>query len=295
VKATARQDKALLLKTAQTVADELKQRSEGTSLRLRWPFRVGQVNTGGWRAKIGDLGKGQPCLQIWLDLFAGYDARKFNFCFYLNDRAKLRRMANRASKQLPVYRRITEKDTERDGFYFLSERLHQDEFGPVILEEYWGKWCYYGIYLSAGSGINPKLCARAAAFFETVARTMPDGEPENETHEIYAQIENRKLVVSHIQRERSRFLASECKERDKYQCQVCNMRFEQTYGDIGKTFAEAHHIIPLSELKGRVKTRLDDLVTVCANCHRMLHRMDDKRSDVQKLKAIVSKHRGRRK
>jgi 5-methylcytosine-specific restriction endonuclease McrA len=288
MKTNPRQDKTLLLNTAREVFEELSNRTEGTSFRLRWPSRVGVVPTGGWRAKIGDLGKGQPRLQIWLDRFAGHDTRKFNFCFYWADRTKMRRLANRAAKQLPVHRRITEKDTERDGYSFLSEPLHRDEFGPVILEEYRGKWCYYGIYLSVGK--NPKLCVRtAAAFFETVARTIPRPNvlQESETNDIYPQFENRKLVVSHIQRERSRFLADGCKRRDDHRCQVCGMRFKEIYGSkLGDGFAEAHHRIPLNKLKARIKTQVEDLATICANCHRMLHRMDDKYDDVEKLKRI---------
>ena len=34
-----------------------------------------------------------------------------------------------------------------------------------------------------------------------------------------------------------------------------------------------------------------DLVTVCGNCHRMLHRMDGKPDDIAKLKAIIRKNR----
>lgn len=47
MKTTASQDKALLLKTAQTVFKELENRTKGTSLHLRWPGRIGKVNTGG--------------------------------------------------------------------------------------------------------------------------------------------------------------------------------------------------------------------------------------------------------
>jgi hypothetical protein len=118
LKTSPRHDKALLLKTARAVVEKLWHRTEGTSLRLRWPSRVGVVNTGGWRAKIGNLGKGQPSLEIWLDHFAGYDARKFNFCFFMDNRAKVRRLAERAAKQLPIQKRITGDDTERDGIIF---------------------------------------------------------------------------------------------------------------------------------------------------------------------------------
>lgn len=294
------QDKALLLKTARAVVEELWHRTEGTSLRLRWPSRVGVVNTGGWRACIGNLGKGKPSLQIWLDHFAGYDTRKFNFCFFGDSVAKMRRLADRAAKQLPIHRRITHKDMDKHGgkFYFLNERLSRKEFGAAILEEYWGEWSYYGIYdltvRSDGNEVNPKLVARAASFFESVARTLPKAKQENEEREVYPQIENRKIVTSHLHRERSSYLATERKIHDDYECQVCGLRFEDAYGKLGVSFAEAHHRVPLHRLSGKVKTRMEDLATVCANCHRMLHRMDGKSGDVQKLSLIVSKHKRRR-
>ena len=38
------------------------------------------------------------------------------------------------------------------------------------------------------------------------------------------------------------------------------MTFEEIYGEFGKEFAEAHHIIPLSKLRGRVERSPDDSV-----------------------------------
>ena len=75
---------------------------------------------------------------------------------------------------------------------------------------------------------------------------------------------------------------------------MCGLRFEDAYGTIGEGFAEAHHRIPLHRLSGKVKTRMEDLATICANCHRMLHKMEGKRNDVEKLKAIVRKRKKRR-
>lgn len=55
-------------------------------------------------------------------------------------------------------------------------------------------------------------------------------------------------------------------------CEVCGFDFEETYGDLGKGFIEAHHIQPLSEYSENDTTTEDDLALVCSNCHRMLHR-----------------------
>jgi len=238
-------------------------------------------------------------MEIWLDHFAGYETRKFNFCFFMYSRARLVQLAKCAAKVLPVHKAITGDDTEQDGYHFLRKRLPRAEFGLAIKEEYWGKWFYFGIYdltpRSAGTEADPKLVARAVEFFEDVARTMPRAKERDVEREIYPQIENRKVVTSHLHRERSGYLAGERKRHDDYTCQVCDLRFEDAYGkDLGEGFAESHHRTPLSKLKTKVRTCLEDLATVCANCHRMLHKMDGKRNDVEKLQGIVGKRRANR-
>ena len=55
-------------------------------------------------------------------------------------------------------------------------------------------------------------------------------------------------------------------------CQVCKFSFEETYGEIGKDYVEAHHIYPISQLTAETITKIEDIAFVCSNCHRMLHR-----------------------
>ncbi|WP_419887599.1 EVE domain-containing protein [Neobacillus niacini] len=72
-------------------------------------------------------------------------------------------------------------------------------------------------------------------------------------------------------------------------CTVCNFNFEDIYGDHGKDFIEIHHIKPLSTLG--VATEIDpstDLVPVCSNCHRMLHRNRDNVLTVDDLRKMVN-------
>ncbi len=78
-------------------------------------------------------------------------------------------------------------------------------------------------------------------------------------------------IISEMTR-RNPDLAREVKERDNYTCVVCEFNFFETYGEIGKNFAECHHLVPFSVLRGRRISTIDEAVTVCANCHRMLHR-----------------------
>jgi predicted RNA-binding protein with PUA-like domain/5-methylcytosine-specific restriction endonuclease McrA len=75
-------------------------------------------------------------------------------------------------------------------------------------------------------------------------------------------------------------------------CAVCGFNFEEVYGEHGKDFIEIHHKNPLSTLKAA--TEIDprtDLVPVCSNCHRMLHRDREHVISVEELKNIIKNRR----
>lgn len=279
-----------LLATARNIASALKLRASGTQLRIRVPSRCTATNTDGWAVKIGDLGKDQPYLEIWLDRFSGHVERQFSAWFRAEKRSEITAIVDRLSAQLWPVRCVDAEDIDRESYLVLNKRLVRSEFiSPILVED--GEFrSFYGIYSLANRASikgTANFCNRATAFFEDVARELPTGVVAEEQLEVYPRIENRKLVASHLRRERSRLLATECKIRDNYQCQVCEMRFESVFGSLGAEFAESHHIIPLSKLKENVVTRLEDLATVCANCHRMLHRMDGTENDIPKLRAII--------
>jgi len=63
------------------------------------------------------------------------------------------------------------------------------------------------------------------------------------------------------------------KSLGRLDCEVCRFSFQDRYGPLGSNFAECHHRIPLSELRTGQPTTLSDLAVVCANCHRMIHRV----------------------
>lgn len=70
-----------------------------------------------------------------------------------------------------------------------------------------------------------------------------------------------------------------------YKCMVCGFDFEEVYGEIGKRFIEVHHVKPLHKLDEEVVVNPEtDLVCVCANCHRMIHRNSNKVLSVEELR-----------
>lgn len=88
--------------------------------------------------------------------------------------------------------------------------------------------------------------------------------------------EGRVLSRVHKVRERSRKLimdkkSSVLRNGGRLACEACDFDFSDFYGERGSGFIEVHHTTPLHSLLPGMKTRLDDLALLCANCHRMIH------------------------
>lgn len=72
---------------------------------------------------------------------------------------------------------------------------------------------------------------------------------------------------------------------------VCDFDFEEAYGELGKDFIEVHHMKPLYSLEEEIEINPEeDLVCLCSNCHRMIHRRRDKILTVEELKEIMEEH-----
>lgn len=77
-------------------------------------------------------------------------------------------------------------------------------------------------------------------------------------------------------------------ETHGFSCHACEFNFEKVYGERGKDFIEIHHINPLSKLeKEELINPVTDLVPLCANCHRMIHRKKGEVLSVIELKEII--------
>ena len=99
-------------------------------------------------------------------------------------------------------------------------------------------------------------------------------------------------IVRHINKENEIIktdpkLIRQLKKNSNYTCQACGLKYEKIYGDYSKKkdFIEAHHIEPKFKVKEGAETNkkmsrsAKDFAMLCANCHRMIHRMMKKEKD----------------
>ncbi|WP_085592316.1 HNH endonuclease [Pseudomonas sp. B14(2017)] len=71
-------------------------------------------------------------------------------------------------------------------------------------------------------------------------------------------------------------------------CKACGFDFEQAYGEHAKGFIHVHHVVPISDFGGEKAVNPEtDLVTLCANCHAVVHRKRDKTLSVDELKGML--------
>ena len=104
-------------------------------------------------------------------------------------------------------------------------------------------------------------------------------------------MEGTQWLKKHYARERNRSLIDKKKEYfaaahdGRVYCEVCHFDFSQHYpSSLGNGFIEVHHLAPLfTDLQPR-RTTLDDLLLVCSNCHRMIHRSRDVDKNLQILR-----------
>jgi predicted HNH restriction endonuclease len=72
------------------------------------------------------------------------------------------------------------------------------------------------------------------------------------------------------------------------ECKACGFDFERAYGEHAKGFIHVHHVVPISDFGGEKAVNPEtDLVTLCANCHAMVHRKRDLTLSIDELKAML--------
>jgi 5-methylcytosine-specific restriction protein A len=135
-------------------------------------------------------------------------------------------------------------------------------------------WLYWGTFTTEFSSTWKADLARYSEGKRPIVRVIVL-KPELVLPEAGAKgfLEGACGQVTRDVRERSKDARNACIKIFGYACAVCDMNFENRYGEIGHEFIHVHHRSSMSEKVGEytVDPKLD-LIPVCPNCHAMLHR-----------------------
>ena len=151
---------------------------------------------------------------------------------------------------------------------------------------------------ASGIHINDTVLPKLHELWAEVTMEYPDNPEESVYEEKIAHTDNdtaetdgivegtKKAVYTTIYERNPKVRRDFLKDKKHLQCEVCGFDFEKKYGSLGAGFIEVHHKKPVSE--GEHITDLEnDLVMLCSNCHRMIHRGKYHMITVEELKGII--------
>ncbi len=102
-------------------------------------------------------------------------------------------------------------------------------------------------------------------------------------------VEGKSYVQYGIKYERNQALRNEAIKIHGTTCKVCGFDFKAKYGDLGEGFIEIHHLKPMFSIKREIKVNPQkDLVPLCSNCHKMIHRNAKQPLTIKELTKIVN-------
>lgn len=101
--------------------------------------------------------------------------------------------------------------------------------------------------------------------------------------------EGKKIEIYTYKYERNPKLRAEAIRLHGFTCRACGFNFEEHYGNLGKEYIEIHHVQPLYSFNEEKEIDPSkDLVPLCSNCHRMIHRKKDSILSIEELKNILN-------
>lgn len=126
----------------------------------------------------------------------------------------------------------------------------------------------------------------AMAMILSLANIVPVELPDDA--EIIPRTEGTAYKVQATKYERSPINRMLCLAAKGYNCSVCGMNFEQTYGKLGSNFIHVHHSVPVSHMGNDYLVDPEkELYPVCPNCHAMLHRTNPP-MPIEELKKVLT-------
>ena len=216
-------------------------------------------------------------LELWYDQYVQYPKRRLWYGYYWSSQQSFDAAFGHWREY--VQRQCVRWDSDATSTipYHFKKNLEASEFGRPFLEHYRSSDEYFFGCFDLRSKISDSLITDIS---NLVHQTLTDQSTITVEHifprktKILEKLEVQRLTKA-LKFDRASSIAKERKKRDGYRCHICKFDFAKTYPGLGAEFAEAHHLKPLGRAKRtKVKVTVGSLLTLCANCHRMVHRAE---------------------
>lgn len=197
-------------------------------------------------------------------------------------------------KKARVYRTIQSRDSNKyEGYYFVAKTSDSKllavndrnfDFDSQRKGNFGEANIWYGDALESRKQID-----RIKEYVQSLEDISNIVEDDSESLEV---IEGKQGEIFVSRRERNPEARRKCIEYYGYTCQVCGVKLEDIYGPVAENYIHVHHLQFISDTDGEHTINpIKDLITVCPNCHAMLHstRLNGRYLRVDELKNEIAK------
>lgn len=173
--------------------------------------------------------------------------------------------------------------------YYTDEIIILDE--PITATDIKSIWTEFKKFNSAAQIIPKQYLPDILRLFVNKKKMEPPKLSSNESFALN-RAEGNKIEYYVSKYERNPKYREKAIEIHGLTCQICGFDFKEKYGRLGDGYIEVHHKKPLFLLDDEViPNPKTDMICVCSNCHRMLHRHRNSIISPEKLIAILNEHR----
>lgn len=270
------------------IQSELEKQEFYSKLRLL-PIDPEIAQSLGYTSKIFKIKNIPGYIRIWLDNYANHKRPRISITYENKDLKYILSV----SKKLQNFDKLIIVDKSKirslkGSKWILQKPLLQKHLDKFLIESY-GKENYLTVFLSdkiTNRAYSNELISKISMYISLITRILISFSIENSNKETIT--ENDRKIDLHITRERKIKFKENAKYRDNYTCKICCFNANRKYGNVAFAALEVHHIQPLYHSNKIVKTTLNDLITLCSNCHSMLHKLGGTKQQIIRLKNIIN-------
>ena len=263
------------------------------SLRLSRRVTVTQAPyTDGWCSEAATLAvSGTATIEAYVDTMATQNEPTLWVGLFVTGEDRLRSIAGHVTKhhaQVTIYSDASFK--VKNGQTYFAKPFSKKQFSRPAAEVFDHTYKDIGMYFPVGinwkTRPSRKLIAESATFLAECVSALEAYSPPRQKSQ--TSFHNRQVWVTTKVFRRSSRQARDTLKRDGFKCQTCLSMPERKYGIKGRACLDAHHVKPLHRQAGKRTTVMRQLITVCANCHRVLGKMAPNRRGLAELRARLA-------
>lgn len=271
---------------------ELQSRLKGMdllSLRLSPRLTVTRAPyTDGWCSEAATLAvSGTSTIEAFVDTMATRKEPTLWVGLFVSGKDRVRSIARHVTKHHARVTIYTDRAFKvKNGQTYYAKPFSKKQFRRPTAEIFDHTYKDIGMYFPGGinwkTRPSRRIIAESSTFLAECVSALDAYSPPRQRSQ--SSFHNRQVWVTTKVFRRSSRQARDTLRRDGFKCQICLTIPERKYGFEGRACLDAHHIKALHRQKGKRTTTMRQLITVCANCHRVLGKLAPNRRGLAELR-----------